>query len=89
MLRAPGQATMRDVGFLDYSFGPVLSHDGSMTAFGDASFEGGPNYSVMLRKTDGGRATRLGEGFPLDFSRDGRSLLAIVTSRPYREGSGI
>ena len=83
-VRGPGQTEERDAGWLDYPFRPTLSADGSMIAFGDASFEGGVNYSVVVRKTDGGRATRLGEGAPSAFSRDGKWLLSVIPSKPAR-----
>src|SRR5205085_386517 len=73
-----------EAGWLDYPFYPVLSHDGLWLAFGDASTEGGPGYSVMIRRTSGGRAARLGEGFALGFSADGKRLLALVPSASRR-----
>jgi Tol biopolymer transport system component len=92
-VRGPGQAEARDVGWLDYTFHPALSPDGSMIAFGDASAAAGINYSVLLRKTDGGRAARLGEGWPAEFSRDGKWLLSVVPTTPakimiYPSGAG-
>ena len=93
LVRGPGQTQARDLGWLDYTFGPALSPDGSMLAFSDASSAGGVNYSVMLRRTDGGRAARLGEGWPAEFSRDGKSVVAIVPTTPakiviYPTGAG-
>ena len=91
--RAPGASEDRSAGWLDYNFTPALSSNGSLLAFGDASAEGGLNYAVIMRRTDGGPATRLGEGFPMDFSRDGKWLLAVVPSQPpkvvaYPTGAG-
>jgi Tol biopolymer transport system component/tRNA A-37 threonylcarbamoyl transferase component Bud32 len=83
-VRAPGAAEDREAGWLDYAFRPVLSADGKLLAFGDASGEAGVNYSVILRKTEGGSAARLGEGWPASFSADGKSLLAVVPSTPPR-----
>jgi hypothetical protein len=37
-----------------------------------------------MRDTKGGKAIRLGEGFPAGFSRDGGWVLAMVPSRPAR-----
>lgn len=84
MLRTPRDTVARDVGWLDFPFGSVLSGDGRLLAFGEASAESGVNYSVMLRATDGGKAVRLGAGMPMAFSRDGRWLLTLVPSRPGR-----
>jgi len=91
--RAPGASEDRGAGWLDYNFSPVLSRDGSLLAFGDASAEGGLNYSVIARRTAGGPATRVGEGFPTDVSRDGKWILAVVPSQPpkvvaYPTGAG-
>ena len=36
----------------------------------------------MLRKTDGGEATRLGEGQAAAFSPDGKWLLAFISATP-------
>jgi Tol biopolymer transport system component/tRNA A-37 threonylcarbamoyl transferase component Bud32 len=84
LLRTARDTVPRNVGWLDNSFGPVVSGDGRLVAFGEASTESGVNYSVFMRPTEGGKAVRLGEGFPTGFSRDGRWLLARVPSRPAR-----
>jgi hypothetical protein len=44
---------------------------------GEAS---GTGYAVYLRKTDGSQAVRLGDGFPMQFSPDGKWIL--TTSPP-------
>jgi hypothetical protein len=80
--RDSGQAEAREAGWLDYSFRPLVSRDGTMIAFGDASSAAGANYSVMLRKSGGGRAARLGEGWPAEFSRDGKWLLSVLPTTP-------
>ena len=91
--RDSGQSQAREAGWLDYSFRPVVSPDGKMIAFGDASSAAGANYSVMLRKSGGGRAARLGEGWPAEFSRDGKWLLSVLPTTPakivlYPTGAG-
>src|SRR5262249_54988870 len=44
----------------------------------------GPNYDVVFRGTDGSDPSRLGDGFPVEFSRDGKWVLAYVDFRPRR-----
>jgi hypothetical protein len=70
------------VGWLDAASNPVVSDDGNLVALSDQGTTGGLTYTVLLRKTDGSPAARLGEGQPLAFARDGRSLLASVLSTP-------
>jgi hypothetical protein len=42
----------------------------------------GNNYAVALRKTDGSPVVRLGEGWALDLSPDGRWALAAIPTAP-------
>ena len=81
-LKDPTSAEERDVGWMDASSNPVLSADGKLAALSDQSATGGLHYTVLLRKTDGSPAARLGDGNPLAFSRDGRLLLVSVLSTP-------
>ena len=81
-LKNPASAEERDVGWMDASSNPVLSADGKLASLSDQSATGGLHYTVLLRKTDGSPAARLGDGNPLAFSRDGRSLLVSVLSTP-------
>jgi eukaryotic-like serine/threonine-protein kinase len=62
----------------------VLSPDGSQMAFSDEGSTGGINYAVLLRKTDGSPAARIGDGEALAFSRDGKSVMAVVQTVPPR-----
>ncbi len=84
MLRGPDMAREVDVTWLDLSFSPRITHDGSLLAFASGSSGSGTNYLAMLRRTEGGRVVRLGEGAPAGFSPDGRWLLTIVPSTPPR-----
>ncbi|HEV8196800.1 MAG TPA: protein kinase, partial [Gemmatimonadales bacterium] len=77
-----GSAEERELGWQDVSTGPVLSGDGKLLSFSDQGITGGLTYSVLLRKTDGAAAARLGEGQPLAFSPDGRSMLVMVQTTP-------
>jgi serine/threonine protein kinase/Tol biopolymer transport system component len=79
---APGANVARDLGWLDYSYAPFLSRDGSMLLFDDASTTAGPNYQVCLRKTDGGPVVRLGEGLGCGLSPDAKWALAVIFTPP-------
>jgi Tol biopolymer transport system component len=84
MLRGPKASLELDVSWLDASFAPKLSHDGTLLTFTNGGMDAGPNYDVMLRRTDGGQVARLGEGATAGFSPDGRWVLAFVPSTPPR-----
>jgi len=72
----------RDFSWLDVSFFPLLSGDGSLLAFGDGSDVAGEHYAIMLRRTDGSPALRLGEGAVLGMSRDRQSVLSVLPASP-------
>ncbi len=82
MLRGPGAPRELDVSWLDASIAPKLSRDGSLLAFTNGGFDASVYYDVMVRKTEGGEATRLGEGEAAAFSPDGKWLLAFVPTTP-------
>ncbi|MFI5095387.1 MAG: winged helix-turn-helix domain-containing protein [Candidatus Acidiferrales bacterium] len=74
----------REYGWLDNSFAADLSRDGStvlLSVQGEASASG---YAVYVRKTDGSPAVRLGDGFPLQFSPDGKWVMTtgVPSARP-------
>jgi tRNA A-37 threonylcarbamoyl transferase component Bud32/dipeptidyl aminopeptidase/acylaminoacyl peptidase len=83
-VRPPGASEDRDLGWLDMSDSPALSADGQLVAFSDQGISGGINYTVLLRKTDGSPAARLGEGMPLVVSHDAKWLLVLVQAAPPR-----
>lgn len=82
--RFPGSAVERELTWLEMSFFPVMSADGRKVLFSDQSQQAGPNYSVYMRAADDLPPVRLGEGFPVDFSPNGASVLAVVPSKPPR-----
>ncbi|MEP6574571.1 MAG: protein kinase [Gemmatimonadota bacterium] len=84
MLRAPHSAREVDASWLDGSFGPRLSPDGSLLTFADGGADAGVTYDVMLSKTDALQTARLGAGYPMAFSPDGQWILAFVPSAPPR-----
>jgi Tol biopolymer transport system component len=72
---SPGDPVERDLSWLDWSRPAALTRDGRQVLFEEQGQGGGPNYSVYLRPTDGGPAVRLGSGWALDLSPDGRWAL--------------
>ncbi len=93
MLRSARTGQERDVSWLNSSFRPALTADGTLLAFANGGSDAGPLYTVMLMRTDGGKVARLGEGAPEEFSHNGASLLVVVPSKPpavliYPTGAG-
>ena len=89
--RSPALAADRDLSWLDSSILPVVSADGRSVAFTDIS--SGAQYAVMLRKTDGSPAVRLGDGAAIAISRDARWVIGQVFTTPpqfwlYPAGAG-
>jgi predicted Ser/Thr protein kinase len=89
--RAEDRGKDRDLSWLNTSHARALSQDGRTLLFAETAL--GTNYAVCLRKTDGSPVVRLGEGWPADLSPDGKSVLAVVQSRPpqlvvYPTGAG-
>lgn len=92
LIRRTGVARDSDATWLDISGNPVFSPDASMIALADMSTGAGSNYSVLLRGSDG-KIARLGDGFPIAYSHDGRWILARIPSSPvklrlYSTGAG-
>jgi Tol biopolymer transport system component/predicted Ser/Thr protein kinase len=91
MVHTPGAAEDRDLSWLNTSHARALSQDGQTLLFAETAL--GTNYGVCLRKTDGSPVVRLGEGWPMDLSADGKWVLVVVQSRPpelviYPTGAG-
>jgi Tol biopolymer transport system component len=83
MVMPPGGKAERDLSWLDNSYvRSVLSADGGRVLFTEHSGAFGNNYAVALRKTDGSPVVRLGEGWALDLSPDGRWALAAIPTAP-------
>ncbi len=74
----PGEAKERDLSGLEWSYGPILSEDGKTVVFTEQGDGGGAGYSVYMRKTDGSAPVRLGEGFALALSPDGKWVLTCL-----------
>ncbi len=83
----------KDLSWLDISYFPLLSGDGTILVFGDGSSVAGENYATMLRRTDGSAAVRLGEGADLALSRDKQWVMSVLPTSPmqlmmYPTGAG-
>jgi eukaryotic-like serine/threonine-protein kinase len=68
-------ASARDISWLNYSWYPVLSRDGTLVALIDQSEFGGNDYSIYIRKLDGSSPVRLGRGVVEDISADNKWVL--------------
>jgi serine/threonine protein kinase/Tol biopolymer transport system component len=71
-----GDKSERDLTWFDWTRTSALSADGQWVLFDEEAQGGGPSYTVYIRKTDGSPAIRLGSGFSVALSPDGRWALA-------------
>ena len=76
----PSQDTERDLSWIGSTGARALSADGAWLLMIDVGLRGGRNYGVVLRKTDGSQAIRLGEGLAQRLSPDGKWAAATVTA---------
>jgi eukaryotic-like serine/threonine-protein kinase len=74
-VRAPNEAAERDLSWLDSAYLGDISPDGRRVLFSETGVGGGPRLSTYLRGTDGAPAVRLGDGFALALSPDGRRAI--------------
>jgi Tol biopolymer transport system component len=78
-----GSNQERDLNWLSYSFGPMLSDDGKEVLFTVLSERSGNDYSVYVRKTDGSAAVRIGGGgYGVNISPDGKWALVLFAGDP-------
>ena len=78
--RVPGQETERDLSWLGSTGAQALSADGEWLLMVDVGERAGPNYGVVLRKTDASQTIRLGEGHAQKLSPDGQWAAAIIAA---------
>jgi serine/threonine protein kinase/Tol biopolymer transport system component len=71
-----GDSRERDLTFLDATIPADISADGSTLLFSEKQ-PGWKHASIYERKTDGSPAVRLGEGFAMALSPDGKWVLAL------------
>ncbi len=73
----PGASKERDLSWLDWSYARDISADGKTILFEEQGFGAGEKYGVFLRSADGSPAVRLGDGYAIQLSRDGRWALSL------------
>lgn len=76
--QVPGREGERDLSWLGSTGARSLSADGQWLLMVDVGVRGGPDYGVVLRKTDGSQAVRLGTGNAQKLSPDGKWAAAII-----------
>ena len=74
-VQVPGDASPRDLSWLDTPLLADISRDGRRILFSESGVGGGPRASAYLRGTDGSLAVRLGDGVARALSPDGRWAL--------------
>ncbi len=74
---SPGTSEEHDLSWLDWSNVRDISADGKEILFDEQGGGAGEKYGVFLRKTDGSPAVRLGDGYAVGLSRDGRWALTL------------
>jgi Tol biopolymer transport system component len=77
MCLPPGAKREVDLSWFDFSEGSGLSADGKTVLLSERGFAGGFRGAAYLRQTDGSGAVRLGEGFPIALSADGKWAACI------------
>jgi eukaryotic-like serine/threonine-protein kinase len=73
----PGSSEERDLSWLDWSDVRDISPDGKTILFDEQGAGAGEKYGVFIRKTDGSPAVRLGDGYAINLSNDGRRVLSL------------
>ena len=81
---AAGEATERDLSWLDRSIAIDLSADGRLLLLGEIGAGGGETGSAYLRRMDGSPAVRLREGQPAALSPDGKWVIVNNEGSPER-----
>jgi serine/threonine protein kinase/Tol biopolymer transport system component len=72
---SPGSKDERELGWLGWSTGMSISHDGKKVLFTEEADGGGPNYTVFLRDTDGSPPVRISDGLGMAISPDNKWVL--------------
>jgi len=73
---APGETAERELSWFDRSLLSGLSDDGRTLLINEGGDAAGSNGAYYVRQTDGSPAVKLGEGFGLEISGDGKWVLA-------------
>jgi DNA-binding winged helix-turn-helix (wHTH) protein/WD40 repeat protein len=72
-----GATTERELSWLDWSRVADVSANGRLVLFDESGVAGGPQYSVYLHRLDDDSTTRLGDGFGMGLSPDGKYALTL------------
>ncbi len=78
--KVPGQDEERELSWLGTSGARGLSDDGLWLLMVDVGVRSGPEYGVVLRKTDASQSIRLGAGSAQKLSPDGKWAAAIMAA---------
>ena len=82
MARGAGANHESDLSWFDGSGTSDISPDGRLLLMSEFGEAGGARYSAYIRPTNGDPAVRLGDGYGVSLSPDGKSALAIVPGHP-------
>ncbi|MGE5176986.1 MAG: protein kinase domain-containing protein [Hyphomicrobiales bacterium] len=85
LFAGPDDTQERELSWLDHSTVAAISRDGKTMLFTEQSHGVGKDYAVCVRGTDGSPVVRLGDGYGLALSPDGRWAL----SRGARPGAPL
>jgi hypothetical protein len=80
----PGETKERDLSWFGWSHAGDISPDGKLVLFEDDSEPAGPNYGVAIRRMDGSPPARLGDGYAIKLSADGKWALTQLPGTPER-----
>jgi len=81
----PGETKERDLSWLNRVLVTDLSPDGTSFIFNGFGQGSGANYTIYLGKVDGSPAVRLGEGYGVGRSPDGKWVISILLDPPQIE----
>jgi len=78
MAGTSGDTREKNLSWLDWSLPVDLSPDGKLVLLDEQGEQGGPEYTVAVRDTQGGPPVPLGEGMAGGFSPDGKWASATI-----------
>jgi serine/threonine protein kinase/Tol biopolymer transport system component len=84
MARGPATDREIDLSWFDGSGASDISPDGKLLLLSEFGEAGGAHYSVYVRPTNGDPAVRLGDGYGVSLSPDGKFALTIIPGTPSR-----
>jgi hypothetical protein len=75
----PSQHSDRNLSWYDWSLARDISSDGTAVLFDETGEGGGKRIGVYVRRTDGSLPVRLGDGYAMSLSPDGKWALTFPT----------